>query len=144
MKIPLKKSIQQHVVVMVIHCCTSLVCILTVVGSGPTRIPGKSRPTRYLMKDVFPTLYNFDLNEIKTWSWLDGDYIRPFSSLVLNSFLHTTSAYYKEVLTCIVPTIRPEEGPQNRQAIRVGNGSDRSGRKFPMAISFSDKVEQVP
>jgi hypothetical protein len=71
---------------------------------------------------------------------LDGDYIRPFSRLVLNNFLHTT----KKVLTYIVPTIRPEEGPQNRQAIRVGNGSDRNGRKFPMAISFSDKVEQVP
>lgn len=29
---------------------------LSVVGSGPTRIPGKSRPTKYLMKEVLPTL----------------------------------------------------------------------------------------
>jgi hypothetical protein len=30
---------------------------LSVVGSGPTLIPGKSRPRRYRMKLVFPTEY---------------------------------------------------------------------------------------
>jgi hypothetical protein len=27
---------------------------LSVVGSGPTRIPGKSRPSKYLTNDVLP------------------------------------------------------------------------------------------
>jgi hypothetical protein len=29
----------------------------SVVGSGPIRCPGKSRPSRYRMKEVFPTEY---------------------------------------------------------------------------------------
>ena len=45
----------------------------SVVGSGPTRIPGKSLPNKYLTKDVFPTLYWPSNRIIGGASKSDGD-----------------------------------------------------------------------
>ena len=96
----------------------------SVVGSGPTRIPGKSRPAKYLMNEVLPTLRIDEEHTKRIRYWL-LTWAEPIAAI---RFSHT----------CTVPTARPSEELQNQPATRAANESDHIARKFPVAKSFCD------